>query len=213
MPPPGASVSDPKTRHQVGRMREEQKVYIKEMEARHEAEIADYAASINRTKEAILQQMPTRRRNVAPRERNSWNMELSLFAAICHQNGIVMSQEALMNTVRDRRQARKNKSEVAGDGGHMEVDAGDGDEWQDEDGGDLVFKDDEDIRATFESVQQQYSDQLRQTGDVAGTMQRMVNQLSKQVGSSSSRVASQLSTYDSYSSQCWMPSLESRYLH
>ena len=155
------------------------------MEARHEAEIVSYASSINRTKESVLQHMSTRRRTAASRQPNAWNMHLSLFAGMCRQKGVRLSRDELMKAVQAAREAQNSRSKAAGEGDcEVLCDAGVGD------GSDIQFKNDEDICAAFEHVQQQHADECRQNGDVALVMKRVVKQLSEQVCGASPRLAS-----------------------
>jgi hypothetical protein len=155
------------------------------MEARHEAEIASYASSINRAKESVLQQMSTRRRTAATRQPNAWNMQLSLFAGMCRRNGMHLSHEELTKAVQAAREARNSHSKAVGEG-----DCEAGCNSDDGDGSDVLFKNDEDIRAAFEHIEQQHADEGRQDGDVALIMKRVVKQLSQQVHGASSRLAS-----------------------
>jgi uncharacterized membrane-anchored protein len=53
---------------------------------------------------------------------------------------------------------------------------------------DVLFKNDEDIHAASEHIDQQHADEGHQDGDVALIMQRVVKQLSEQVHSASSRL-------------------------
>ena len=177
---PGATPSSPKIRSQVGQFGDAEKAYIKQMEERHEAEIASYASSINRSKESVLQQMSTRKRIATSRKPNAWNMQLSLFAAMCRQNGIQMTREELIKAVQTAREACKRHN--LGEEG-SELNAGDGDD------SDILFKDDEDIRAAFERVEEQHADVHHRNGDVAAIMKGVVKELSQKVICASSRLA------------------------
>jgi hypothetical protein len=75
------------------------------MEAQHEAEIACYASSINREKESVLQHTSTHQWTAGSCQPNAWNMQLSLFAGVCHWNGMHLSHEELTKAVQAAREA------------------------------------------------------------------------------------------------------------
>jgi hypothetical protein len=112
-------------------------------------------------------------------------MQLSLFAAMCRRNGMHMGHEELIKAVQAAREASNSGSKAVG--------GGDGEAGNNADGGDgsdVLFKNDEEIRAAFEHVEQQHVDACRQNGDVAHMMKRVVKRLSEQVCGASSRLAS-----------------------